>query len=46
MTKNFKCDICGGECALIHKGTRDNPAVDVYECKDCLTKQLDVSGGG
>ncbi len=36
----IKCDICGGDSALIHYGTRDNPAIDVYECQNCHTKQL------
>ena len=35
------CDICGAESVLVHKGTRDNPDIDVYECKSCHTKQLD-----
>ena len=43
MNQNFECDVCGGDCTLIHEGTRDNPNVNVYECKNCHTKQL---GGG
>ena len=40
--KNIKCGICGGEAYLIHKGTRDRPDVNVYECESCKTKQLDL----
>ena len=42
MVKNsITCDICGAESVLIHKGTRDNPDINVYECTSCHTKQLD-----
>lgn len=35
-----KCYLCGSrDYSIIHKGTRDNPNVDVLECKNCgLTK--------
>lgn len=36
----LRCDICGGEGILLHKGVRDNPNIDVYECTDCKTKFL------
>ena len=39
---DMKCDICGGESVLIHSGTRDDPSINVYECKICHTKQLDI----
>ncbi len=35
-----KCDICGNTNYLIHKGTRDNPNIDVFYCPTCHTKQL------
>lgn len=38
--KSIVCDICGGESFFIHKGTRDNPSIDIYECSKCHTKQL------
>ncbi len=38
----MKCELCGGELQLVHTGTRDNPNIDVYECVDCHTKQLDT----
>lgn len=38
--EKIKCDICGGDSFLIHKGTRDNPNIDVYECSECHTKLL------
>lgn len=37
----MQCPICkrgGGNC--IHKGTRDDSTIDVYECTDCGTKFL------
>ena len=35
------CDICGkGNSKLVHKGTRDNRNIDVYECDFCHTKFL------
>ena len=37
---SITCDICGAESVFIHKGTRDNPDIDVYECTNCHTKQL------
>lgn len=37
----IKCDICGSDTILIHNGTRDNPNINVYECINCHTKQLD-----
>ncbi len=39
-TRAMQCNICGGEAYLVHRGTRDNPHVDVYECQQCHTKQL------
>lgn len=37
----MKCEICGNSIVeMIHKGTRDNPDVDVYKCKNCETKFL------
>lgn len=38
----MQCEICGEELKLIHKGTRDNPNIDVYECSTCHTKQLSL----
>lgn len=38
------CPICKAEGRLIHKGTRDNRAIDVYECEDCKTKFLSDIG--
>lgn len=33
---NRKCYLCGNsEIEIIHKGTRDNPNIDVLECKKC-----------
>ncbi|SET48333.1 class I SAM-dependent methyltransferase [[Clostridium] polysaccharolyticum] len=40
----MKCRICRGELRFIHSGTRDREDVDVYECIDCHTKQLNVFG--
>lgn len=42
MCENMKpkCAICGGSLHFIHKGTRDDSGVDVYECNVCHTKQL------
>lgn len=34
------CRICSGESELIHRGTRDNPDIDVFRCKECGTKFL------
>lgn len=34
------CPICGGEGSLIHRGTRDDPEIDVYKCSTCGTKFL------
>ena len=34
------CPICRGGAKLVHKGTRDNSAVDVYQCDECGTKYL------
>lgn len=42
-TANIKiCPICGGGGSLIHRGTRDNPEIDVYKCSACETKFLSV----
>lgn len=35
------CPICGAESKIIHNGTRDNPHINVFECKECLLKFLD-----
>lgn len=40
FNNNEICDICGSDISLIHKGTRDNPNIDVYFCPNCHTKQL------
>ena len=39
-----KCKYCQGKAKLIHKGTRDNPDIDVYKCMVCETKFLVVTG--
>lgn len=39
--KELKCPICFGTGILIHKGTRDNSKIDVYQCHNCGTKFLD-----
>lgn len=36
----MKCPICQGRGYLIHKGTRDDSSIDVYQCNDCGTKFL------
>ncbi len=37
----MQCEVCRGEeCVLVHKGTRDNPNIDVYKCKKCGIKFL------
>ncbi len=37
----MKCLICGGESfEIFHKGTRDNPDVDVMKCAGCNSLQL------
>lgn len=38
----LKCPICSGGAFLIHKGTRDNPLIDVYRCGECGTKFLSM----
>lgn len=38
--KILKCPICGGGVCTIHKGTRDDAAIDVYSCNECGTKFL------
>lgn len=38
--KILSCPICFGGGILIHKGTRDNPLIDVYRCCKCGTKFL------
>lgn len=35
-----RCKICGGSSRLIHKGTRDDKNIDVWECNVCKTKFL------
>lgn len=40
---NQKCKICYGEAEIIHKGTRDNPDIDVYRCRTCGIKFLVAS---
>lgn len=32
----------GGKSILVHKGTRDNPLIDVYKCSECGTRFLSV----
>lgn len=33
---NKKCYLCGNDkISLLHKGTRDNPYIDVLQCKKC-----------
>lgn len=36
------CPICGGGGYLVHKGTRDNDAINVYRCPECGTRFLSV----
>ncbi len=36
------CPICRGGGILVHRGTRDNSAVDVYKCCECETRYLSV----
>ena len=45
---DFKCPICSGSSVLIHKGTRDNPDINVLCCQNCRTKWLSnvLAGGG
>ena len=41
--KKLQCPICsGGGVVAVHKGTRDDGTVDVYECSACGTKFLDI----
>lgn len=35
------CPVCGNKGNMIHKGTRDNPSVNVYQCDACGSKYLD-----
>lgn len=35
-----RCKICGGSGKIVHKGTRDNANINVYECVKCGTKFL------
>lgn len=35
------CPVCGNKGYMIHKGTRDNPSVNVYQCDACGSKYLD-----
>lgn len=42
----MRCPICLGGGYLIHKGTRDNPNIDVFKCNDCGTKFLSDNGQG
>lgn len=47
MNKNTKkCKLCYSEnIRLIHKGTRDNPEMDVYRCENCGLKFLLCESG-
>ena len=36
------CPICLGRSKLVHKGTRDDQNIDVYQCSTCGTKFLSV----
>lgn len=38
------CPICKSASCLIHRGTRDNSSIDVYECSNCKTKFLSDIG--
>lgn len=38
----LECPICRGKSTLIHIGTRDNSAINVYRCHDCGTKFLNA----
>lgn len=38
------CPLCKGSGSLLHKGTRDNSEIDVYECDVCKTKFLSDIG--
>ena len=43
--RNYICGICGEhQSILVHRGTRDNKNVDVYQCTSCGTKFLSVIG--
>lgn len=38
----MQCEVCKSvESALVHRGTRDNPNINVYKCKKCGVKFLD-----
>lgn len=37
-----RCEICGGELYVVHKGTRDDQNINVLKCSRCNTKQLSI----
>lgn len=42
IVHTYVCPICGKAGVLIHRGTRDNPKIDVYKCSVCGTKFLSI----